>query len=119
MNQKQNNNKELVMYSRTFGCPFVTVAKTVLDDYGIEYREIFIDKDSLSLERVVMWTGFRSVPTLVVANQGEDVPYTTLEPLPHGESPRGIDRGPMITEPNMTEFVAWLTKHGFIVPQEA
>jgi glutaredoxin len=113
-----NNNKELVMYSRTFGCPFVTVAKSVLDEYNLDYREIFIDKDDLALERVVTWTGFRSVPTLIVANQGEDVPYTTFDPLQDGESPRGIDRGVMITEPNISEFIAWLTKHGFIVPQE-
>ncbi len=112
-----NNPKELVMYSRTFGCPFVTVAKTVFNDYDVVYREIFIDKDDQALERVVEWTGFRSVPTLVVANRGEDVPYTTFDPLPAGESPRGIDRGVMITEPSMTELVAWLTKHGFIVPQ--
>lgn len=113
-----NNNKELVMYSRTFGCPFITVAKTVLRDYDVEYREIFIDKDDLALERVITWTGFRSVPTLIIANDGEDVPYTGFDPLPEGESPRGIDRGVMITEPNMTEFVAWLTKHGFIAPQD-
>jgi glutaredoxin len=114
-----DDKKELVMYSRTFGCPFVTVAKTVLDDYDVAYREVFIDRDDSALERVVEWTGFRSVPTLIVANQGEDVPYTDFDSLPEGESPRGIDRGVMITEPNMTEFVAWLTKHGFIVSQEA
>lgn len=107
-------DKELVMYSRSYGCPFVTIAKRVLQDYEIPYRELFIDKDDVAKERVLAWTGFLSVPTLVIANVGEDLPYTGFEPLPKGASPRGIDRGPILTEGSTEEVTDWLEKHGFI-----
>jgi glutaredoxin len=107
--------KELVMYTRTSGCPFVSVAKRVLKDQRVPYREIFIDLDPAAKERVLAWTGFLSVPTLVVAERGADVPYTDFAPLSPGMSPRGIDRGPMLTEANAHELEAWLIKHGFVV----
>lgn len=107
-------NKELIMYHRTYGCPFVTLAKQVLRDYHIPYREIFIDQDVQARERVVRWTGFQSVPTLVVANVGDILPYEEPAYLEHGMSPRGINRGSMITEPNIEQFTMWLRQHGFI-----
>lgn len=108
------NNKEIVMYSRSYGCPFVTIAKRVLEDYGIPYRELYIDKDDIAKQRVLEWTGFLSVPTIVVANIGEDVPYTDFSPLEKGASPRGIDRGSMLTEGNTKQVEDWLEKNGFI-----
>jgi hypothetical protein len=88
-------DKELVMYSRSYGCPFITTAKQ-------------------AKKRVLEWTGFLSVPTMVVANIGEDLPCTDFAPLPKGDSPRGIDRGPMLTEASYDEMENWLRKHGFI-----
>jgi hypothetical protein len=29
-------------------------------------------------------------------------------------SPRGINRGVMITEPNIDQLITWLAQHGFI-----
>jgi len=107
-------DKELLMYSRSYGCPFVTIAKRVLQEHTIPYREFYIDKDEIAKQRVLEWTGFLSVPTLVVANLGEDLPYMDFAPLPKGDSPRGIDRGPMLTEGNTEEVESWLRKHGFI-----
>jgi hypothetical protein len=74
----------LVMYTRTYGCPYVTLAKRVLQQESVPYQEVFIDK--------------------------------TEEPasLAHGTSPRGIDRGAMITEPSSDELLDWLRKHHFI-----
>jgi hypothetical protein len=107
-------DKELVMYGRSYGCPFITTAKRVLAQYHVPYRELQIDIDPIAKQRVLDWTGFLSVPTLVVAYRGEDTPYTDFEPLPHGASPRGIDRGPMLTEASSRELEDWLQKHGFI-----
>jgi glutaredoxin len=104
----------LIMYSRSFGCPFITVAKNVLSDYHVPYTEILIDKDAQAKARVIAWTGFQSVPTLVVAREGEQVPYTDVAPLDEGASPRGINRGPMITEASDDELKAWLVQHGFL-----
>lgn len=106
--------KELVMYSRSTGCPFVTLAKRVLDEHEIAYQEIFIDLDLEARDRVKNWTGFHSVPTLIVANSGEILPYETPDPIDAGISPRGINRGTMITEPNIIELTDWLKQHQFI-----
>lgn len=105
--------KALIMYSRTSSCPFVTLAKRVLTDQ-IAYQEIYIDRDPEARQRVLDWTGFLSVPTIIVSEDGV-LPIEEPEPLPKGTSPRGIDRGAMITEPNMVQLTDWLIKHGFIV----
>lgn len=105
---------ELVMYTRTSGCPFVAIAKRVLSAHGVSYREIFIDKDPVARQRVLNWTGFQSVPTLIVAKPGEVVPVYEPAPLPTGSSPQGVDRDVMITEPRDNQLEAWLYKNGFI-----
>ncbi len=105
---------ELVMYTRTRSCPYVRTAKRVLERENVPYREIFIDEDENAKTRVVEWTGFQSVPTLIVARPGEDVPHEDPVPLDAGVSPKGIDRGTMITEPGEIKLESWLRKHGFI-----
>ena len=107
-------DKELVMYGRSYGCPFISTAKRVLQEHNIPYREFHIDRNPVAKQRVLDWTGFLSVPTIIVTEAGEDVPYTDFSPLPKGASPRGIDRGPMITEATSSEVENWLQKHGFI-----
>ena len=112
-------DKELVMYSRSMGCPFITIAKRVLKEYNVEYRELFIDKDEDARRRVLAWTGFLSVPTLIVARPGELDPITLPEPLPPKASPRGINRGDMLTEPSADELIAWLRQHALIAEDQA
>lgn len=102
------------MYSRTAGCPYVTLAKRVLGDYALSYQEVFIDKDPQARQRVLDWTGFLAVPTIVVSHNGDGLPVQEPTPLPKGMSPRGIDRGDMITEPTLQQLVAWLEKHQFV-----
>lgn len=107
-------DKQLIMYSRTTGCPFVTTSKHVLSEYNVSYSEIFTDRDPAARQRLLDWVGFLSVPTLIVAYAGEIVPYAPPVPLEKGRSPRGINRGTMITEPYADELKAWLKQHGFI-----
>lgn len=106
--------KELVMYTRTLGCPLVSLAQRVLRQQAIPYREIFIDKDPQARERVLVWTGFLAVPTLIVTENSDYLPQEDPAPLPRGSSPRGIDRGAMITEPNEQQLIDWLRKHTFL-----
>jgi glutaredoxin len=108
------SNYELVMYTRTTPCPFVSLAKRVLDGKQVPYRELFIDRDKTIEQRVLDWTGFLSVPTLIVARPGEDLPYMDFTALPKDTSPRGVDRGPMITEPSEEQLTNWLTHYGFL-----
>jgi glutaredoxin len=106
---------ELIMYSRSAGCPYVSLAKRVLKEEGVPYREIMIDRDPQARDLVVGWTGFQSVPTLVAALPGSNLPHSgDPEPLPQGSSPRGIHRGAMITEPSAEELRRWLRDNGFL-----
>lgn len=107
-------NKRLLMYSRTFGCPYISVAKRVFDQYNISYDEVYIDQDTTARQRVLDWTGFLSVPTIIITKLDDDLPYEPPAHLPQGESPRGINRGSMITEANQAELIEWLHQHGFI-----
>ncbi|MHB8624740.1 MAG: glutaredoxin family protein [Aggregatilineales bacterium] len=105
---------ELIMYSRETPCPFVSLARRVLAQDGVPYRELFIDRDKIAERRVLEWTGFLSVPTLIAATPGETLPYTAPTLLAPGSSPRGIDRGAMITEPDETQLRAWLRRIGML-----
>jgi glutaredoxin len=87
-------DKELIVYARTTYCPYLDIARAVLAEYSVAYREIMIDKDETAAKRVVDWTGFRSVPTLLVAERGHDVPFQEPEPIAQGASPRGLDPRP-------------------------
>lgn len=106
--------KELVVYVRASYCPYQARANRIFEKYHLSPREVLIDTDPDAMQRVIDWTGFKSVPTIVVAQPGEILPYEEPSPLPRGSSPRGVDRGSMITEASEDELTTWLRKHGFI-----
>jgi hypothetical protein len=54
------------------------------------------------------------VPTLVIVDGDHVEPAEPPTPLPPGRSPRGVDRGSMITEPTRSELRAWLVKNGLL-----
>lgn len=107
-------DKEIVMYGRSSFCPFQKIAYRVFEKHKLNVREIMTDKDPEAEERVLEWTGYKSVPTIIIVQPGEDLPYEDPAPLEKGTSPRGVDRGSMITEPGEVALTAWLRKHGFI-----
>jgi glutaredoxin len=114
MTFSQSGDKELVVYSRTSYCPYQMKADRVFKQYGLEPRTLMIDRDEEARQRVEAWTGYRSVPTILAANPGEDLPGEPPAPLAQGASPRGVDRGSMITEASEDELTLWLRRHGFI-----
>ncbi len=90
------------------------VARRVLKKFGLPYREIDIEADEEAAAKVEKWTGFYSVPTIVIA-EGEGLDSALpISPLPEGASPRGVDRGGMITEPRADQLIAFLRGHGFL-----
>ena len=106
--------KDIVMYVRSFYCPTVALARDVLQRYKVPYREIIIDDDPDMAARVKEWTHHYSVPTIVIANKGADIPYEDFLERPTHRTIKGYDRGPMITEPNNQQLENWLHKHGFL-----
>ncbi len=95
-------------------CPYVRVAKKIVDRHQITCREILINQVPSAKEQVIGWAGFQSIPTIIVANEGQDLPVKAPAPLAPGTSPRGVNRGTMITEPSDQQLIEWLRQHGFI-----
>lgn len=109
-----NKNKEIVIYVRNVYCVSVALARDLMNRYNIPYREINIDEDPDVAARLKEWTHHYSVPTLIIANPGQDVPYTDFLARPTDRTIKGYDRGPMITEPNNRDLENWLYKHEFL-----
>jgi glutaredoxin len=107
-------DKEILIFVRSSFCGGVALARDLLTRYQIPYREVEIDKNPELAARLKEWTGFLSVPTLIVVKPGEDSPYTEFLPPPTDRSLKGFDRGPMITEPTNRELENWLHKHDFL-----
>jgi glutaredoxin len=108
-------DKALIMYSRTIPCPDCERARHLLQSLSVPYQEVMIDQDAAAHGMVENLTGFDSVPTLVVTRPGEALPFPAPRPLEPGRSPRGVDRGTVITEPDMVSLEKWLQGHGFVV----
>ena len=108
------SDQTLIMYSRTIPCPDCERARALLTEHAVPFREVMIDLDAEARAFVENLTGFRAVPTLVVAPPNAAEPTGELKPLEQGRSPRGVDRGPVITEPDMVSLRRWLEKHGFL-----
>jgi glutaredoxin len=104
----------LVFVNRSIGCPLSTLARRILEDHAVDYLERWYDTEPDVKSRLLQWTGFLSVPTLYVAGDNTNEPVEPPEPLDRGASPRGIDRGSMLTEPSADQLLAWLVRHGFV-----
>ena len=90
--------------------------KRALGEWGVSCTTVDVKADRAAAARLREWVGFESVPTVVIA-EGESLePYEPPAPMPGGASPRGIDRGSIITEPSRAELRAWLIKNGLLQP---
>ncbi len=103
----------LVLYMSPW-CINCLDTQEALAEWNVPYVSIDVKKDRTAAGRVRTWTGFESVPTLVIADGNGVEPCVEPAPLASGKSPRGVDRGPMLTEPTRTELRAWLIKHGVL-----
>ena len=111
------SDKALIMYSRVAPCPDCSRAKHLLQELAIPFQEKLIDRDPAARELVVGLTGHQSVPTMVITRPGDTLPFPEPKPLEKGRSPRGVDRGTVLTEPDMITLRQWLNDHGFVTPK--
>lgn len=105
-------NKELIVYGRSYPCPDQVRTERFLHANNISYRQINIDEDENAGELVEQWVGHRSVPTVVIAQTGQDHPIAEPTPLPAGRSARSFDRETLITEPSDEALRRFLDRHG-------
>ncbi|MFQ5945342.1 MAG: glutaredoxin family protein [Anaerolineae bacterium] len=106
--------KRVVMYSRERSCADVDVARRVLSILRVPYQEINIEEDESARERVMAWTGRATVPTIVIAEGSGVEPLEPVGTVTPGSSPRGVDRGALISEPSADELRAFLEKHDLV-----
>ena len=106
-------SKQLVVYMSPW-CGNSQDAQRALNEWGVTCRFINIKEDRAAAGRVKTWTGFESVPTLVIAEGDSVEPAAPPAPLSPGRSPRGVDRGSMLTEPTRADLRAWLVKNGIL-----
>jgi glutaredoxin len=105
--------KQLVVYMSPW-CGNSLDAQRALKEWGVAARFINIKEDKAAAGRVKAWTGFESVPTLVIAEGDSTEPVEPPAALAPGRSPRGVDRGVMLTEPTRAELRAWLVRQGLL-----
>lgn len=105
--------RELVVYTRASACSDVDTVRSKLAEWNIPFREIDIEADPAAAARVEAWTGFPSAPTLVVT-EGGDQPHQSPAGLTPGMNPRNVDRGSLITEPNVQNLAVFLEHNGFL-----
>jgi hypothetical protein len=86
----------------------------MLREWGVEHTVFNIKQDSGAATRVRALTGFESVPTLVLAEDDSIEPCNPPQPLSRGGSPRGVDRGSVISEPSKEQLRNWLVKNGML-----
>jgi glutaredoxin len=102
----------LIVYGRSSFCPDMMRWNRWIASNPLEYIEFDIDADDTAWQKVTGWTGHESVPTLVIAPDDGFDPIEDPTPLPAGRSPRGYDRGVMLTEPNPGQVELFLDRHG-------
>lgn len=105
--------KRVVVYMSPW-CYNSQDTQRALDEWGVSAQFINIKEDRAAAARIKGWVGFESVPTVIIADGDSVEPFEPPAPLAKGASPRGIDRGSLITEPNRNQLRAWLVGHGIL-----
>ena len=106
-------SKRIIVYMSPW-CGTSTNTQRALTEWNVPAQYINIKEDREAAARVREWVGFESVPTVVIAEEGSVEPYELPVPLPAGASPRGVDRGSMLTEASTEKLREWLVKHGLL-----
>lgn len=101
----------LVVYGRSAFCPDMHRWRQWVADHPLRLVEFDIDHDPGAYEKVLAWTGYESVPTLVIADDDSFDPIEPPDPLGPDRGPRGIDRGSMLTEPQRGQIEEFLRRH--------
>ncbi|MFQ6015728.1 MAG: glutaredoxin family protein [Anaerolineae bacterium] len=89
-------------------------AEEFFGKHGISYRTVNIEEDKAAARKVKGWTGFHTVPTIVIADEGSTEPFSPPSPLAKRQSPRGVNRGSMISEPSDEQLEEFLRQHGLL-----
>jgi len=105
--------RQVVVYMSPW-CSSSSDTQRALKEWEVPATFINIREDREAAARVRGWVGFESVPTVIIAEEGSVEPFEAPADLAAGKSPRGVDRGSMITEATRVQLRSWLVKHGIL-----
>jgi glutaredoxin len=103
-------SKQVTVYISPW-CSTSQDTQRALKEWQVPATFVNIKEDREAAGRVKQWVGFESVPTVVITNGDSAEPIAPPAPLAPGTSPRGVDRGSILTEANRVQLRAWLVKH--------
>ncbi|MCU0507027.1 MAG: glutaredoxin family protein [Anaerolineae bacterium] len=106
-------SRQVVVYMSPW-CSSSADTQRALNEWGVPATFVNIKEDRAAATRLRGWVGFESVPTVVLAEAGTVEPCEPPAPLVSGSSPRGVDRGSLITEATRVQLRAWLVKQGLL-----
>jgi glutaredoxin len=106
-------SRQIVVYMSPW-CSSSSDTKRALSEWGVDATFINIKEDRAAAARLREMVGFESVPTVVVVDAGCVEPCEPPAPLQKGSSPRGVDRGSLITEATRVQLRNWLVKQGLL-----
>jgi len=103
-------SKRVIVYMSPW-CYTSKDTQSALTEWDVPTTYINIKEVPAAAARVRGWVGFESVPTIIIAEGDSVEPFEPPAPLAAGSSPRGVDRGSLITEATRNQLRAWLVKH--------
>ncbi len=106
-------SREVVVYMSPW-CSSSADTQRALSEWGVPAKFVNIKEDRAAAARLRDMVGFESVPTVICAEAGSVEPCEPPAALAKGSSPRGVDRGSLITEGTRVQLRAWLVKQGFL-----
>ncbi len=106
-------SREVVVYMSPW-CSSSADTQRALAEWGVPAKFVNIKEDRAAAARLREMVGFESVPTVVLVDPGCVEPCEPPAPLAKGSSPRGVDRGSLITEASRVQLRGWLVKQGFL-----
>jgi glutaredoxin len=106
-------SRQVVVYMSPW-CSSSSDTQRALKEWGVPATFINVKEDRSAASRLREMVGFESVPTVVLVETGCVEPCEPPTPLPKGTSPRGVDRGSLITEATRVQLRSWLVKQGVI-----
>jgi glutaredoxin len=106
-------SKQVIVYMSPW-CGTSTNTRRALTEWNVPAKYINIKEDREAAARVREWVGFESVPTVVISEEGSLDPFAPPAPLAAGQSPRGVDRGSILTEAGKDQLREWLVKNGLL-----
>lgn len=106
-------SREVVVYMSPW-CSSSADTQRALKEWGVPAKFVNIKEDRSAAVRLREMVGFESVPTVILAEEGCVEPCEPPAVLTKGSSPRGVDRGTVITEATRVQLRTWLVKQGFL-----